>query len=332
MVANSVTPHSMSCSPQSCPLVRSLGQIVESGKPFVWLPGQLPFFGLDVDAVQLAADSERLFVADKVDDHVPIFSETMQFEAPYSFGLPAVDAAHGDGPSNEKPQPSEVPIVDDPGGDADSEDGDLEPKDRYTRLLQDAASIEHKRLHIPKNPTCEVCQRSRMYRRRTNSKRHDPLESRGMLPEVTAFGERLACDFIIVSKSRTEGRDNVVLVVRDEFSGFVRAFPLGSRSSENINKHLLAFLGPIYHKQPSIMVKSDRAHEFHASCSQLGFQHEPTLENRWPHNAKLERELRTIEEITRAVHLQAGFHMFQDLWTLSVSHAAFMISCFHKTP
>ena len=24
--------------------------------------------------------------------------------------------------------------------------------------------------------------------------------------------------------------------------------------------------------------------------------------------------------------------MFQDLWTLSVSHAAFMISCFHKTP
>ena len=171
-----------------------------------------------------------------------------------------------------------------------------------------------------------------MYRRRTNSKRHDPLESRGMLPEVTAFGERLACDFIIVSKSRTEGRRNVVLVIRDEFSGFVRSFPLGSRSSETINKHLLAFLGPSYHKQQSIMVKSDQAHEFQASCSQLGFQHEPTLENRWPHNSRLERELRTIEEITRAVHLQAGFHMFQDLWPLSVSHAAFMISCCHKTP
>ena len=109
-------------------------------------------------------------------------------------------------------------------------------------------------------------------------------------------------------------RDMIVLVVRDEFSGFIRAFPLGSRSSENINKHLLAFLGPSYHKQPSIMVKSDQAHEFQASCSQLGFQHEPTLEGRWPHNARLERELRTLEEITRAVHLQAGFHMFQDLW------------------
>lgn len=59
---------------QSCPLVRSLGQIVESGKPFVWLPGQLPFFGFDEQAVQLAADSERIHVADKVDDHAPIFS------------------------------------------------------------------------------------------------------------------------------------------------------------------------------------------------------------------------------------------------------------------
>ena len=317
---------------QSCPLVRSLGQIVESGRPFVWLPGELPFFGLDSDAIQLAADSERLLVADKVDDHVPIFSETMQFETPYAFGLPAVDAVPEGEPPVVVPADPEVPAIDGPEGDADSEDGDQDPKDRYARLLQDAASVEHKRLHIPKNPTCEICQRSRMYRRRTNSKRHDPLESRGMLPEVTAFGERLACDFIIVSKSRTEGRDNVVLVVRDEFSGFVRAFPLGSRSSENINKHLLAFLGPSYYKQPSIMVKSDQAHEFQASCSQLGFQHEPTLENRWPHNARLERELRTIEEITRAVHLQAGFHLFQDLWPLSVSHAAFMISCFHKTP
>ena len=72
------------------------------------------------------------------------------------------------------------------------------------------------------------------------------------------------------------------------------------------------------------MVKSDQAHEFQASCSQLGFQHEPTLENRWPHNARLERELRTIEEITRAVHLQAGFHLFQDLWPLSVSLHDFM--------
>ena len=95
---------------------------------------------------------------------------------------------------------------------------------------------------------------------------------------MTSFGERIVCDFIIVSKARTEGRNNVVLVVRDGYSGLIRAFPCGSKSSETINKHLLAFLGPSYHVVPSIMMKSDQAGEFMASCSQLGFQHEPTLE------------------------------------------------------
>ena len=47
---------------------------------------------------------------------------------------------------------------------------------------------------------------------------------------------------------------------------------------------------------------------------------------------RLEREVWTLEEISRALHLQAGFNTFQDLWPLSVTHAAFMISCFHKTP
>ena len=247
-----------------------------------------------------------MHVADKIDDHVPIFSETMQFEASCSFGLPAAEGEAAEVAESpvHKSGDGAAPLPDFQGDDADSEDGDQEPKEKYAKLLRDAASlIEHKRLHIPKNPACEICQRSRMYHKRTNSKRFAQFESRGMLPETKAFGERLSCDFIIVSKARTEGRDNVVLIVRDEFSGFIRAFPTSSKSRETINKHLLAFLGPSFYKQPSIMMKCDQAHEFIASCSQLGFQHEPTLENRWPHNAQLERELRTVEEISRAVHL-----------------------------
>ena len=80
------------------------------------------------------------------------------------------------------------------------------------------------------------------------------------------------------------------------------------------------------------MMKSDQAGEFIASCSQLGFQHEPTLEGRWPHNSQPEREIRTLEEVSRALHLQAGFHTFQDLWQLTVSHAAWMITCYHAKP
>ena len=28
----------------SCPIARSLGEIVSSGRPFVWMPGELPYF------------------------------------------------------------------------------------------------------------------------------------------------------------------------------------------------------------------------------------------------------------------------------------------------
>jgi hypothetical protein len=31
-----------------CPLVRSLEQIMSSGKPFVWMPGELPFLPIPV--------------------------------------------------------------------------------------------------------------------------------------------------------------------------------------------------------------------------------------------------------------------------------------------
>ena len=312
------------CMLEACPLVRSLGQLVEAGRPFVWIPGELPFLGADMHSVQVTADKTKIVHANRVDDYVPIFSETIQFDDA-SFGLAASSSA--------APEPvadaAEVPVAD---GDGDSENDDEEPLNRHARLYRESRSIEHQRLHIPKNPYCEVCQRSRVYKKRTQARRYDRLGSRGDLPEVTSFGERLACDFIIVSKARTEGRNNNALVVRDEFSGLVRAFPCGSKSSETINKHLLSFLGPSYNHVPSIMMKSDRASEFSASCAQLGFQQESTLENRWPHNSQLEREIRTIEEVTRALHLQAGFHMFQDLWPLTVSHAAWMITCYHGKP
>ena len=59
-----------------CPLVRALGKIVQDdGKPFVWIPGELPFFGKSKDVVQVAADESQIIQADRVEDGVPIFVE-----------------------------------------------------------------------------------------------------------------------------------------------------------------------------------------------------------------------------------------------------------------
>ena len=52
--------HASFCVMEDCPIVRSLGQIVASGKPFRWLPDQLPFFCQNGDAIQLAFDSKKI--------------------------------------------------------------------------------------------------------------------------------------------------------------------------------------------------------------------------------------------------------------------------------
>lgn len=61
--------HASFCVMEDCPIVRSLGQIVASGKPFIWLPDQLPFFCQDGDAVQMTFDSTNNHTASRVEHY-----------------------------------------------------------------------------------------------------------------------------------------------------------------------------------------------------------------------------------------------------------------------
>ena len=67
-------------------------------------------------------------------------------------------------------------------------------------------------------------------------------------------------------------------------------------------------------------MKSDAAKELVGAAERLGWLPEPSLPNRWPHNATLERDVRTVKEATRAVHYQAGFD--HELWPVSIQYAA----------
>ena len=120
-----------------------------------------------------------------------------------------------------------------------------------------------------------------------------------------------------------------VLVLRDEYSGYIAAYPCAKRSSDTIVKFMLSFLGPSCHAHPTIMCKSDNAPEFMSACTTLGFVREPSLSRRWPHNSVIEREIRTLEEVARAAHLGAGFHLLTDLWQHSVQYAATVINAYH---
>ncbi|CAE7257616.1 RE2 [Symbiodinium sp. CCMP2592] len=135
---------------QSCPVVRSLGQLVElQRKPFVWLPGSMPFFGSDEDCVQITWDSDRVIYAHKVDDYVPVFREQIRFggdglhralaagesapAAPAEVPAPAVPAEDPPLPAPAAPPPP------DPGeGSGADDEGDEDAPTKAQRLITEA--------------------------------------------------------------------------------------------------------------------------------------------------------------------------------------------------
>ena len=63
----------------NCPLVRSTGLDVTSGKAFVWLPDSLPFFVKDPSQLQTVCHEENRFYATRIEEHVPIFTSKVTF-------------------------------------------------------------------------------------------------------------------------------------------------------------------------------------------------------------------------------------------------------------
>ena len=122
---------------EDCPIVRFLGQMVSSGKPFIWLPNELPYFAMSSGDVQISAEKCKLHYVDRVDDFVPIFKEQLQF----SKGL-AGEVADPVPPAHPLGRPAQVdPDVPDHSSDGDDE-GE-EPIDRMRRLVAEESSMPH---------------------------------------------------------------------------------------------------------------------------------------------------------------------------------------------
>ena len=64
---------------EKCPLVRSTGLDVTSGKAFVWLPDSLPFFVKDPSQLQIVCPEENRFYAIRIEEHAPIFTSQVKF-------------------------------------------------------------------------------------------------------------------------------------------------------------------------------------------------------------------------------------------------------------
>ena len=208
---------------------------------------------------------------------------------------------------------------------ADDED-DRVRKSRDERLKREAQSLEHMILHDRKNPFCEHCCRGRMLRRYAHRFRPDPEAGDMPYERAKEFGSIIKADNIFPS---VESR-GMALLVRDRYSGVSIAYPQTSRDEDSNYESLKHFAGHPLSGRTDTVFCSDTAQELTNAASRLCWVLDPSAPNYWPHNAHLERDVRTLKELSRPSHIQAGFH--KRLWTLTIDYVSKARSFFSHAP
>ena len=301
----------------SCPMVRSIGLDVEQdGLGFIWLPGCKPYYVRNPAECHVSCSEDNKFYASRVSQNAPLFQSNFEVIP----GVPAaVEHPAGDFHVETPPELLEEPVVPDPSVESAVEPGDLgerssraaevrevapeEPllmlSDAVVRARAEAVSIEHRINHFPKHPLCNICNRAKLFSKRIRSHRVPDPESD--LPGSSRFGEQVAVDHMVISKS-SGGKEFLVLIVYDSSSGIVNAYPASSKGSDFVYSCLRHSVG-LRFKNPDTVCRSDAAPELVKAIHDLGWLPETALPRRWPHNSKCERMIRTFEECCRCLHL-----------------------------
>ena len=122
------------------------------------------------------------------------------------------------------------------------------------------------------------------------------------------------------AESRGMGGELCALVVRDRYSGVSFAYPQSSRDEDSNYESLKRFAGYPLSGRTHTIFCSDTAQELTNAASRLCWVLDPSAPNYWRHNAHLERDVRTLKELSRPSHIQAGFH--KGVWTLTVDNVS----------
>ena len=100
-----------------------------------------------------------------------------------------------------------------------------------------------------------------------------------------------------MSKSATDEKrcggsgEHCAQTIRDVYSGLFIAYPLAHKTTEYVKWALQQF-NPTPPPEGAV-VKGDYAQEAIRALRELGWLHQPSLANRWPHNTVHERDTRT---------------------------------------
>ena len=250
--------------------------------------------------------------------------------------LPAFAAKAPEGPAADAPPDGAGALDDDERSGELLHGNDSEDKvpGRVIKLRDQAMSLEHRLFHFPKNPFCDICNQARMLSRRVRRKPRDSEVEPDPL-EASEFGEVIAADHIHVFRSPDDSdasdKSYVVLCLRDKYTGLFAAFPGNDRSTNAVVVALRKFVGRRVCSKPVTLV-SDAADEFEAAAEEMGWISSSSLPNRFPHNAQLEREIRSFQEGVRSSFLEAGFSIRPELWPVACRFGAMAMNLTLRSP
>ena len=324
----------------SSPWALSLGEMVKKGKAFVWFPATkpddplpLPFVVNQHNVSHLSVDcpEEKKTYATRVTENVPIFEERVQVSH-----MPVAEESQGHVPDVEHDEvgsfeyePSIAPEgVEAPAPDIDAEFANspvLHPESPED--VEDLAEPigDHSLLHLPKDPRCEICQQAKQDSRPAR-RVHEPHVLSDDKP-AAAFGDRIHADHIIVAKSRTDRHlfgikgERVVLILWDEFTKIVAAYPVSSKSTSECVKALKHFIS----RRAAVEMHTDNAVELESAAHELGLVYVPTVPYR--KTATINRKIRTIEDACRCAIVQGG--RVHKLWPLAMQYVCTALSFPH---
>ncbi len=166
---------------------------------------------------------ESKIFASKVSENVPFFRSNFSLIP----GLPVVP--DDEDRSFEEAMNEPLPARADEVRNVAPEDPLPLLSDAVVRARAEAVSIERRINHFPKHPLCDVCNRAKLFSKRIRSHREPDPDTD--LPDSTKFGEQVAVDHMIVSKS-SEEKAFLVLIVYDTYGGIINAYPASSKNSD----------------------------------------------------------------------------------------------------
>ncbi len=287
---------------KSSPNAISVGHYcMELGYYFKWPPGKDPYF------VKPNGDKVRFYVH----GNVPYLDE--------EHSVPALPAGDEEGGEIEVLQLQSGDLV--PGGNV-SVGSDVEPGDAPVSVQKDlkaiALSREHLLTHLPKNPWCHACQRSKVNAKRARRKANKAAR----LAEIRVFGDLVTADHLVSKNDVSAGIDDESfgMVILDHATTWVETHPACAKSADEAALALDKFMG----RQKIRVMYTDNAPELVKAIAVLKIQHDTSTPYRSTTNGVAERMNRKVIEGTRAVLTQAG--LSARWWPHAVKHFCFSLN------